>query len=137
MSSSPSTDVAPAPATVPAVAGLPARMLLPVVLALAGLLVLWEVWLAPIRAGGSWLALKALPLALAVPGLRAGRTYTRQWLSLLLPFYLAEGIVRIASETGRVRLLAGAEILLALAAFGAILALARQARRAAAESRSA
>ncbi len=95
-------------------------------IALCALLLLWELWLAPLRPGGSWLALKALPLALAIPGLLRGTRYTRQWLSLLLPFYLAEGIVRAFSEPGRVRMLALAEILLAGVAFAAIMLILRR-----------
>ena len=41
---------------------------------LLGLIVLglaWELFLAPIRPGGSWLALKVLPLCLPLAGLRA------------------------------------------------------------------
>lgn len=104
------------------------RLLVAVLLALAGLLVLWEAWLAPVRPGGSWLVLKAVPLLLALPGLVRGRRYTAQWLSLLLPFYAAEGIVRAWSEAGRVPLLAGAEIALAALAFALTLLVARRRR---------
>ena len=41
---------------------------------LLGLIVLslaWELWLAPLRPGGTWLALKALPLCLPLAGLFA------------------------------------------------------------------
>lgn len=96
------------------------------IVALCAVLLLWELWLAPAREGGSWLALKALPLALALPGLFRRARYTRQWLSLLLPFYIAEGIVRAFSEAGRVRALSLAEVVLALAAFAAMLALLRR-----------
>ena len=106
------------------------RLLLAALLTLCGLLVLWEMWLAPIRPGGSWLVLKTLPLCLAVPGILRGRHYTRQWLSLLLPLYMAEGIVRGWSEPGRVRALASAEIVFALIALAAILSIARRQRRA-------
>jgi uncharacterized membrane protein len=110
---------------------LPAsERILPVaVLALCAMLVLWEIWLAPIRPSGSWLALKALPLGLALPGLFRRRPYTRQWLSLLLPLYAAEGIVRAWTEPGRIRVLALAEIVLALVAFIAIMAVAGGSRR--------
>jgi uncharacterized membrane protein len=104
------------------------RLLTGTVLSLIGILVLWEVWLAPIRPGGSWLALKALPLCAALPGLFARRNYTRQWLSLLLPLYVAEGVVRAWSEAGRVRAFASAEIVLALLAFAMILGIARRRR---------
>ena len=102
------------------------RALTASILALALLLALWELWLAPLRPGGSWLALKALPLALALPGLLRGSRYTRQWLSLLLPFYLAEGIVRAFSETGRVRLLSAGEVVLAVVAFVIIVSMLRK-----------
>ena len=111
----------------------PERVLPAAVLALCAILVLWEIWLAPIRQGGSWLALKALPLGLALPGLFRRRPYTRQWLSLLLPLYAAEGIVRAWTEPGRIRMLALTEIVLALAAFAAIMAAARAGRRTAAK----
>lgn len=104
------------------------RILNASVVTLCLLLVLWELWLAPLREGGSWLALKALPLALAIPGLLRGSRYTRQWLSLLMPFYLAEGIVRAFSEPGRVRVVSFAEMGLALAAFVAILTMLRRPR---------
>ena len=106
------------------------RILPAAVFALCAVLVLWEAWLAPVRQGGSWLILKALPLAVALPGLFATRLYTRQWLSLLLPLYAAEGIVRAWTEPGRVRVLALAEIALALVAFIAIMAAARAGKRA-------
>ena len=102
------------------------RALTASILALTLLLALWELWLAPARPGGSWLVLKALPLALALPGLLRGSRYTRQWLSLLLPFYFAEGIVRAFSETGRVRLFSAVEIVLAFAAFVLILWMLRK-----------
>ena len=112
--------------TVPA--GAADRVLVGSTLALIGVLVLWEAWLAPVRAGGSWLVLKALPLALAVPGLLGRRVYTRQWLSLLLPLYAAEGIVRAWSEPGRIRALAAAEIVLAAIAFAMTLVVLRRSR---------
>jgi uncharacterized membrane protein len=43
----------------------------------------------------------------------------RQWSLLLLPWYLAEGVVRAFSETGRQALCAGAAVALALAALAA------------------
>ena len=102
------------------------RVLNSAIVTLCAMLLLWELWLAPLRDGGSWMALKALPLALALPGLLRNSRYTRQWLSLLLPFYAAEGIVRAFSEPGRVRLLAFTEVALAGIAFVAILAILRR-----------
>jgi len=40
-------------------------------LALIALCVLWEGWLAPLRPGGSWMMLKAVPLLPAIAGLGA------------------------------------------------------------------
>jgi len=85
-------------------------------LALALLELLWELWLAPLKPGGSWLALKAVPLLALTPGVARGRVRARQWTLLLLPWYVAEGVVRAFSENGRQALCAGAGTALALAA---------------------
>ena len=69
--------------------------------ALALLEICWELWLAPLKPGGSWLALKALPLIALWPGVARGRTRALQWALLLLPWYFAEGVVRGFSESGR------------------------------------
>lgn len=87
--------------------------------ALALLELLWELWLAPLKPGGSWLALKGLPLLALLPGVARGRLRARQWTLLLLPWYLAEGVVRAFSEGGRQALCAGAAAALALAALAA------------------
>ena len=91
-------------------------------------LIVWETSLAPVRPGGSWLALKAVPLALLLPGLAAGRKRTRQWASLLLPFYGAEAIVRALTEPGRYAVVATCAFALAVAAFVAVLRSFRGAR---------
>ena len=91
----------------------------------------WEMWLAPLRPGGSFLALKAAPLALALPGILNGRRYTYQWTSMLVLAYFAEGVVRAWSERGLAQALAGAEIALSLAFFAAAVAYARLTRAAA------
>ena len=62
--------------------------------ALIVLCVAWELWLAPLRPGGSLLALKALPLALPIPGVFSGKRYTYQWSSMLILAYFAEGVTR-------------------------------------------
>ena len=98
---------------------------------LIGLLVLclaWELWLAPLRSGGSLLALKAAPLALPLGGILAGRRTTYQWSSMLVLGYFAEGVMRAWSERGLSQALAGAEIALSLAFFAAAVAYARLAR---------
>ena len=87
---------------------------------LLGLIVLglaWELWLAP--TGGRTLALKVLPLALALPGVLKFRMFTYRWLSLLVWIYFTEGVVRAASERGPVVVLAAAEVLLCLLLFAA------------------
>lgn len=62
------------------------------------LCVLWEIRLAPLRPGGSWLALKALPIFLLLPSLIKKRLYSYQALSLMILLYLAEGLVRATSD---------------------------------------
>ena len=99
-------------------------------LALALLELLWEMWLAPLRPGGSWLALKALPLLAFTPGVAHGRIRARQWTMLLLPWYAAEGVVRAFSDSGRQALCAGAAAALALAAIATGLGWFRAQRRA-------
>jgi uncharacterized membrane protein len=93
--------------------------------ALIALCVAWELWLAPLRPGGSLAALKALPLALPLGGILRGRRYTYQWSSMLVLAYFAEGVMRAWSERGLSQALAGAEILLSLAFFAAALGYAR------------
>ena len=51
-------------------------------LALVVLSLGWELWWAPVRPGGSWLAVKALPLCLPLAGLLKNKMYTYRWLSL-------------------------------------------------------
>lgn len=103
----------------------PAAVRLSRALAVASLLALialglaWELWLAPLRPGGSWLALKVLPLTLPLAGLLKHRLYTYRWVSLLLWLYFAEGVVRATSEPAPAAWLAGAEVALSLLLFAA------------------
>lgn len=60
--------------------------------------VVWEIWFAPLRPGGTLLFLKALPLAFAVRGVARGSLYTIQWASMLVLLYLMEGVVRVMSD---------------------------------------
>lgn len=60
--------------------------------ALIFLCLAWELWWAPLRPGGSWLALKALPLLAPLFGVLHGQRYTHQWTSLLALTYLTEGL---------------------------------------------
>ena len=72
---------------------------------LLGLILLclaWELWLAPLRPGGSYLALKALPLVLPMAGILSGRRYTYQWTSMFILAYFIEGVMRArACDTPR------------------------------------
>jgi uncharacterized membrane protein len=88
----------------------------------------WELWLAPLRPGGSWLALKALPLVALWPGVARSRTRALQWTLLLLPWYFAEGVVRGFSESGRHALCAATAAVLSVATIAAGLAYVRAAK---------
>lgn len=77
----------------------------------------WELWLAP--TGRGTLAIKALPLLIALPGLWRMRLYTYRWLSLAVWLYMAEGLVRATSEAGVSAALAWLEAALAVALFAA------------------
>ena len=99
-------------------------------LALIALCLAWELWLAPLRPGGSWLVLKVLPLLAPVFGVLHARRYTFQWSSMLALAYLAEGVVRTATELGVSRWLAALEILFALSFFLAAIFYARATRQA-------
>jgi uncharacterized membrane protein len=99
--------------------------------ALIVLCLAWELWLAPLRPGGSLLALKALPLALPLGGILRGRRYTYQWSSMLILAYLAEGATRAWSETGLSRQLSLIEIALSVLFFAAVVSYARLTRGAA------
>jgi len=89
---------------------------------LLGLIILglaWELWLAPIRPGGSWLALKVLPLCLPLAGLLKNRMYTYRWVSLLVWLYFTEGAVRAYSDKPPGNYLAMIEVFLCLTLFTA------------------
>jgi len=100
-----------------------------------GLIVLglgWELWWAP--TGSGTLALKVLPLLLPLPGLWRHRMVTYRWLSLLVWFYFAEGMVRVTSDRNPLSAaLAGAEVVLSLVLFTACALHIRQRLRHAAE----
>jgi len=87
---------------------------------LLGLIVLglaWELFLAPIRPGGSWLALKVLPLCIPLAGLLKNRMYTYRWVSLLVWVYFTEGAVRAYSDKVPGNYLAMMEVVLCLTLF--------------------
>jgi uncharacterized membrane protein len=89
---------------------------------LLGLIVLglaWEMWLAPVRPGGSLLALKVLPLCIPLAGILKNRMYTYRWVSLLVWLYFTEGVVRAWSDRAPGNYLALIEVLLCLTLFAA------------------
>jgi uncharacterized membrane protein len=81
--------------------------------ALLGLIALglaWELWLAP--TGSRALALKVVPLAMAVGGVSRMRLNTYRGLSLLVWLYVAEGALRASTDGGLSAVLAWAELVL-------------------------
>jgi uncharacterized membrane protein len=92
------------------------------------LCVAWELFLAPLRPGGTWLALKALPLLAPLFGVLHQRRYTFQWSTLLIWLYFMEGAARIYTDRGLSTGLAGAEATLALAYFAAAVIFLRATR---------
>ena len=79
----------------------------------------WELWLAPLRPGGSWLALKVLPLCIPLAGLLKNRMYTYRWVSLVVWLYFTEGVVRAWGDPAPGNLLALAQIALCICLFAA------------------
>ena len=98
-------------------------------IALIFLCLAWELRLAPLRAGGSMLALKALPLLLPLFGILRGKRYTYQWSSMLIFAYFTEGVVRVWSERGAGQAMAITEIVLSLVFFAAAVCYARLSAR--------
>ena len=87
---------------------------------LLGLIVLgllWELWLAPVRPGGSWLALKVLPLCIPLAGFLKNRMYTYRWVSLMVWLYFAEGVTRAVSDRAPSSYLAMIEVALCVVLF--------------------
>jgi uncharacterized membrane protein len=87
---------------------------------LIGLILLglaWELFLAPLRPGGSSLALKVLPLCIPLAGLLKNRMYTYRWVSLLVWVYFTEGAVRAYSDKPPGNYLAMVEVFLCLTLF--------------------
>ncbi len=66
--------------------------------ALIVLCVAWELALAPLRPGGSWMVLKVIPLLFPLRGVLKRDVYTMQWSSMLILLYFTEGIVRATSD---------------------------------------
>ena len=91
----------------------------------------WELWLAPVRPGGSWLALKALLLAWPLPGVLRRNRYTMQWASMFILLFFTEGIVRATSDAGLSRSLVWVEVVLGVTFFFATIFYLRPFKRAA------
>lgn len=91
-------------------------------IALITLSIAWEAWLAPLRPGGSMLMLKAVPLALALPGVWRRNLYTLQWAAMLVLLYLAEGVTRGLTDSGLSAILGWLEMILGIAFFVCTLA---------------
>ena len=88
-------------------------------LGLIALCLAWELVLAPLRPGGSWLALKALPLCIPLAGILKNRMYTYRWVSLVIWLYFTEGVVRGWSDQPPSQWLAVVEVALCLVLFTA------------------
>jgi uncharacterized membrane protein len=86
-------------------------------IALILLCVAWELALAPLRPGGSWLVLKVLPLLLPLRGVLKRDLYTMQWSSMLILLYFTEGIVRGTTDQGLSATLGWSEVALACVFF--------------------
>jgi uncharacterized membrane protein len=77
----------------------------------------WELWLAPLRPGGTWWAIKVLPLCIPLAGLLKNRMYTYRWVSLLIWIYFTEGVVRAWGDKWPSNALAGLQVALCLVLF--------------------
>jgi len=102
------------------------RLVCALLLALIAWMLARELLIAPLRPGGSLLALKALPFVAALPGALRGRLYTVQWTALLVLVYIALGVVSGMSDAlPRSRMAGWTEAAVALAYFVAALAYVR------------
>jgi uncharacterized membrane protein len=97
-------------------------------LALIVLCVAWELWLAPVRPGGSWLVLKVLPLLFPLIGVLKHKLYTLQWSAMLMMLYFTEGVVRIGDKAP-VPTMAALEIVLSVTFFACAVAYVRPYKR--------
>jgi len=101
-------------------------------IALIILCLAWELRIAPVRPGGSLLALKALPLLLPLRGVLKGHLYTLQWAAMLILLYFMEGVVRVWSDPAPASvLMASLEIALSLVFYCCAIFYLRPAKQAA------
>ena len=92
----------------------------------------WEMFVAPLHPGGSWLALKALPLLIPLGGVIRRDIYTLQWTSMGVLLYFTEGVVRAWSDAAPMsRLMAWGEIVLVVTYFACALLYLRPYKKAA------
>lgn len=89
----------------------------------------WELRLAPLRAGGSLLALKVLPLLVPLLGILRGRRYTYQWAPMLAFAYFVEGVMRGYADVGYGSACGWSQALLATVFIAAAAYYARDAHR--------
>ncbi|UUZ49067.1 DUF2069 domain-containing protein [Massilia sp. B-10] len=95
-------------------------------------LVAWETVVAPLHTGGSWLALKAIPLLIPLRGVIKRDIYTLQWSSMVILLYFTEGVVRAWSDrTPLSQLMAWGEIALVCIYFACALLYLRPYKKAA------
>src|SRR5690606_6649343 len=99
---------------------------------LIALCLVWEMVVAPLRPGGSYLAFKVLPLLLPLGGVLKGRVYTMQWACMLILLYFMEGVVRAYSDPNPTSvLMAWGEIVLSFTFYVCALCYLRPAKLAA------
>ncbi|MCP5279618.1 MAG: DUF2069 domain-containing protein [Thiobacillus sp.] len=99
---------------------------------LIGLILLglaWELWLAPLRPGGSWLVLKIFPLLIPLFGILRGKVYTYRWSTLLIWLYFTEGSVRAWTDAAPSSWLGLMEVVLSLVFFLSAAWYARNAKK--------
>ena len=104
-------------------------------IALIVLGIAWEMWLAPLRPGGSWLVLKVVPLVVMLPALRRGRVDAMQVALFVVMLCLFEGSARLLERMPGA-LLAAVETALALLFLGAAIVYLRPFKIAARRTRS-
>jgi uncharacterized membrane protein len=105
-------------------------------LALIVLGLAWELILAPLRPGGSWLALKVVPLLLPLPAMLRGSAYAMQLALFIVLLNVLEGAARLF-EPPPAAGLAALELLLAVAFFVAAIVYLRPMKLASKRARSA
>lgn len=96
--------------------------------AVAACAALWELKIAPIRPGGSWAALKALPAAVAAPFLLYGKHRAFFFSAILASLYLCEGVMRLFDSNFASVAMAGIQSVLAIACYCSLFYYCRRCR---------